>query len=53
LAHAQYHASKHAKWQASAVSEQRRLALLPTSKALDWDTLMQNTSYLQALSFLP
>jgi beta-N-acetylhexosaminidase len=53
LSHAQNHASKHAKWQASAVSEQRRLALLPTSKALDWDTLMQNTSYLQALSFLP
>ena len=53
LSHAQSHAAKHAKWQASAVSEQRRLALLPTSKALDWDTLMQNTSYLQALSFLP
>ena len=53
LSHAQNHTSKHAKWQASAVSEQRRLALLPTSKALDWDTLMQNTSYLQALSFLP
>jgi len=53
LAHAQNHVAKNAKWQASTVSEQRRLALLPTSKALDWDTLMQNPSYLQALSFLP
>ena len=47
------HAQIHTHWQASAVSEQRRLALLPPSKALDWDTLMQNPSYLQALSLLP
>jgi beta-N-acetylhexosaminidase len=47
------HAQNHAHWQASAVSEQRRLALLPPSKALDWDTLMQTPNYLQALSLLP
>jgi beta-N-acetylhexosaminidase len=47
------HAQKQGHWQASAVSEQRRLALLPPSKALDWDTLMQNPNYLQALSLLP
>jgi beta-N-acetylhexosaminidase len=47
------HAQKHGQWQASAASEQRRLALLPFSKALDWTTLMQNPSYLQALSLLP
>jgi len=47
------HAQKQAHWQANAVSEQRRLALLPPSTALDWDTLMQNPVYLQALSLLP
>jgi beta-N-acetylhexosaminidase len=47
------HAQKHGQWQASAASEQRRLALLPFSKALDWATLMQNPGYLQALSLLP
>jgi len=40
-------------WLASAASEQRRLALLPSTKALDWATLMQNPGYLQALSLLP
>ena len=46
-------AQQRASWHASAVSEQRRLALLPFSKALDWATLMQNPGYLQALSLLP
>ena len=31
----------------------RRLALLPSSKALDWEALMQTPSYLNALSLLP
>ena len=47
------HAQSHGQWLASAASEQRRLALLPSSKALDWDALMQNPIYLQALSLLP
>jgi beta-N-acetylhexosaminidase len=47
------YAQKHGYWQSSRVSEQRRLTLLPSSKALDWDSLMQNPSYLQALSLLP
>ena len=46
-------AQQRESWHASAVSEQRRLALLPFSKALDWATLMQNPAYLQALSLLP
>ena len=47
------HAQSHGQWLASAASEQRRLALLPSTKALDWDALMQNPIYLQALSLLP
>jgi beta-N-acetylhexosaminidase len=46
-------AQQRESWHASAASEQRRLALLPFSKALDWATLMQNPGYLQALSLLP
>ena len=47
------HAQKQGQWLVSAASEQRRLALLPSAKALDWDALMQNPIYLQALSLLP
>ena len=36
-----------------AASEARRSALLPTSPALDWDSLMQTPAYLQALALLP
>ena len=43
---------KH-QWQASETSEQRRLALLPSGTALDWDTLMREPRYLRALDLLP
>jgi beta-N-acetylhexosaminidase len=43
---------KH-QWQASEASEQRRLALLPTSAAPDWDALMCDPRYLRALDLLP
>ena len=32
---------------------QRRLALLPVSPALSWDTLMREARYVQALDLLP
>ena len=41
------------QWQASDASEQRRRALVPTSEALDWDTLMCDARYLRALDLLP
>lgn len=41
------------QWQASEASEQRRLALLPSSRALPWDELMVDGRYLQALERLP
>ena len=41
------------RWQPSAASEERRLALLPRMAALDWDTLMVSERYMQALSLLP
>ena len=47
------HAQSHGQWLASAASEQRRRALLPATHSMDWDALMQNPSYLQALSLLP
>ena len=40
-------------WQASEASEQRRLALLPATPALPWDTLMASPPYLQALDLIP
>lgn len=43
---------KH-QWQASEASEQRRLALLPTSAVPDWETLMCDPRYLRALDLLP
>jgi len=46
-------AQQASAWQPSQASEQRRLALLPSSKALDWEVLMQTPSYLNALSLLP
>ncbi|MEY3519107.1 MAG: hypothetical protein RLZ89_1967 [Pseudomonadota bacterium] len=46
-------AQQASAWQPSPVSEQRRLALLPACKALDWEALMQSPSYLNALSLLP
>jgi beta-N-acetylhexosaminidase len=41
------------EWQASEASEWRRQALLPRFPAPDWNTLMTQPDYLQALSELP
>ena len=41
------------RWQPSEASEQRRLALLPRSPATDWDALMTQPAYMQALWKLP
>ena len=40
-------------WMASEASEWRRLALLPRSEPPEWDSLMTQPDYLQALSWLP
>lgn len=41
------------QWRPSAVAEERRLALLPTAGADNWDALMVQPRYLQALARLP
>jgi len=41
------------RWQPSALSEQRRLELLPNTPAPDWDELMRSPRYMQALALLP
>lgn len=41
------------QWQPSDASEERRLALLPTSRATPWDDLMVQPAYMQALDLLP
>ncbi|WP_066269483.1 beta-N-acetylhexosaminidase [Hydrogenophaga palleronii] len=41
------------RWQPSAASEERRLALLPARAAMGWDDLMVSERYMQALSLLP
>jgi beta-N-acetylhexosaminidase len=40
-------------WQPLDASEERRLALLPGSRATAWDELMVQPAYMQALDFLP
>ena len=40
-------------WQPSEASEERRLALLPTSRAVPWDELMVQPAYMQALDLIP
>ena len=40
-------------WQPDAASEQRRLALLPVGPAGEWDELMVQPRYMQALRLLP
>jgi beta-N-acetylhexosaminidase len=40
-------------WQSLDASEERRLALLPTSRATPWDDLMVQPAYMQALDLLP
>ena len=46
-------AQRSGQWRASGASEQRRLDLLPTAQALDWDHLMVHPSYMRALDLLP
>lgn len=41
------------RWRPSEASEERRLALLPTSPAVDWDALMVQAAYMHAISLLP
>jgi beta-N-acetylhexosaminidase len=41
------------QWLPCEASDLRRLALLPTTPAPEWDTLMVQPSYMQALSLLP
>ena len=40
-------------WLPSEVSEQRRLGLLPTAIARDWETLVRSADYMHALDLLP
>lgn len=41
------------QWQPCEASDLRRLALLPVTPAPEWDALMVQPSYMQALSLLP
>jgi len=41
------------RWNPSEASEQRRCRLLPTSPALDWDSLMTDEAYMHALRLIP
>ena len=41
------------RWQAKAASEQRRLALLPATRALGWNALMEQPQYQRARDLLP
>ncbi|RYX91185.1 MAG: beta-N-acetylhexosaminidase [Comamonadaceae bacterium] len=41
------------QWTANEASEQRRLALLPASRALPWASLMTHPDYIQALGLVP
>lgn len=41
------------QWQPLEASEERRLALLPRTPALDWDALMVQGAYMHALSLMP
>ena len=40
------------QWQPLEASEQRRLALLPTTPAVEWDDLMVQARYMQALDWI-
>jgi len=46
-------AQAQGRWQPDAVSAQRACALLPTSPAPEWDALMRDACYRQALEYLP
>ena len=41
------------QWELQEASEMRRLALLPTSKAPDWDDLVVQPGYMQSLGLIP
>jgi beta-N-acetylhexosaminidase len=41
------------EWTLNPASEERRLALLPAGRGMDWDSLMVSERYMQALSLLP
>ncbi|MEI8324843.1 MAG: beta-N-acetylhexosaminidase [Betaproteobacteria bacterium] len=41
------------QWQPQEASEERRLALLPRTRATDWDTLMVQDAYMRALELMP
>lgn len=45
-------AQRQGRWQAQGASEQRRLALLPAARAINWDALMVHPTYLRALDLL-
>ena len=53
LLHGLAQANLTGEWQAHERSEERRLALLPTTPALDWDGLMVSPAYMQALDWIP
>ena len=40
-------------WKQRYASEERRLALLPAGTALEWDALMVDARYMQALDLVP
>jgi beta-N-acetylhexosaminidase len=40
------------RWHASDASEQRRQALLPTTPSAEWDALMVQPSYMQAMDWV-
>jgi beta-N-acetylhexosaminidase len=46
-------AQRKGQFKLSEASEQRRLALLPQTPPLDWDTLMVQPQYMQAMALLP
>jgi beta-N-acetylhexosaminidase len=41
------------EWALNPASEERRLALLPRDRAMDWGSLMVSERYMHALSLLP
>jgi beta-N-acetylhexosaminidase len=45
-------AQSNGLWQPSEASEQRRLALLPVTPGLTWDTLMAHPDYMRALDLV-
>ena len=46
-------AQRNGRWRPNEASEQRRLALLPSTPALHWDELMTQLAYRLALDLLP